>query len=583
MDGSIGPRRVPRIARSATAVLLAAAALVTGAAAGAEASRGPADTIFVGGPIVTIAPGAPEAGALAVKDGVIVAVGDEGPVRKGWAGPRTRVVDLAGRTLMPGFVEPHVHVIGTAMQTLLALNLSNFELPYDTLETIVGRLKRHLATLPPGQWLTAFGVDPSRTTPFVAALTADVLDRVSTTVPIFVLNQSGHIAYVNHKALEVAGVTKASPAPAGGGVYVKDARGELTGELRELPSYAAFQAKMPPPTPEQVVSALRRQVRLLAAAGVTTTAEIALGTSFGLERELALLKALAAEPSTPVRFRVYLYGPAIPAGSLLRPGDGDDRLRLVGVKFVGDGSNQGLTGALNAPYSWPAGTTNRGALDFADAELLARVRPFFDQGWQISVHANGDRAIDQVLGVYGTLLAGNPDPARRRLRIEHFTITTEAQVKRVKELGLTPGMTIGHVGFWGEPFHDRIIGAERAERIDPTASLARSGVRFALHSDSPVSPVGPLRYVADASARLWQTPPRKVLGPDQRITVDRALCAVTLDAAYQLFLDDRVGSLEVGKWADLVVLEKNPRTTPPDEIRRIMVVETWLSGVRQSH
>ncbi len=571
------PRYVVR-----TLIAAALAGFSAPAAQAAAPGTGSADTIFVGGAIVTVNPTAPQVRALAVKGGIIVGLGDEKAVREQWTGTTTQVVDLRGGTLMPGFVEPHVHFIGTAMQTLLALDVSNFELPYDTLDTIVAKLTAHLKTLPPGQWLTAFGVDPSRTIPFMAALTADILDKVSTDVPIFVLNQSGHIAYVNHKALDAAGIGRDTPNPPGGGVYVKDARGNLTGEMLELSSYLRFQAKMPVPTRDEIMAVLMRNARNIAATGITTCAEIALGTAFGFDNEIAMLKALEANPAMPLRLRVYLYGPAVPSGYTVRPGDGDDRLRFVGVKFVADGSNQGLTGALNAPYTYPKGTTNRGTLDYAEADLLGQARPFFDQGWQLSIHANGDRAIDQTLAIYGQLLAGNPDPIKRRLRIEHFTITTEAQVDRVKQLGITPGMTIGHVDFWGQPFHDQIIGPERARRIDPTGSLKKRGVHFAFHSDSPVSPFAPLRYISDGVTRRWQTPPRTVLGPDQRITIDDAIRAVTLDAAYQMFVDDKVGSLEVGKWADFVVLAKNPRTTDPKDIVHIKVLETWLSGVKQS-
>jgi hypothetical protein len=153
-------------------------------------------------------------------------------------------------------------------------------------------------------------------------------------------------------------------------------------------------------------------------------------------------------------------------------------------------------------------------------------------------------------------------------------------VALAQKLGLAPSMTIGHVNYWGEVFHDHVLGPERADRIDPAGSLAKRNVRFSFHSDSPVSPYGPLQYVSTGASRLWQKPPRKVLGPDQRIAVDRAIKAVTLDAAYAMFLDDKVGSLEPGKWADLVILDRNPRTTDPARIPEIKVLETWVGGKR---
>jgi predicted amidohydrolase YtcJ len=257
-------------------------------------------------------------------------------------------------------------------------------------------------------------------------------------------------------------------------------------------------------------------------------------------------------------------------------------LRYVGVKFVSDGSTQGLTAALNQPYDYPRGTQFRGKLDYQDEVIFNQIKPLFDQGWQIAIHANGDRTVEQTLNNYAKLLAGNPNPQARRLRIEHFTINTPGQVQRAAQMGVIPGFTIGHVDYWGEAFHNQIVGPERASRIDPSASFKNAGARFAYHSDSPVSNVGPLNYITEGAGRLWQKQPRKVLGPNERVTVDDAIRAVTINAAYAMFSDDKVGSLEVGKQADLVVLAANPRTTAIEKIRNIKVKETWIDGKKQN-
>ena len=542
-----------------------------------------ADTIFLGGPIVTVNANNEEVDALAVKDGKIVALGQQADIKKNWAGPKTQVIDLNGRTLMPGFVEPHVHIVLTSMVEGLWLDLSNFTLPYDTLETISTKLRAALKNVPPGGWLAGFGVDPSRTSPFMAELTTEVLDKVSTDVPIFIVNQSGHIAYVNTKAFEVAGVTNKTPNPLGGGIYVKDAQGNLTGKLIEPPSYLPFQAKMPVPTQAQLVEAMRKTTKKLAMKGITTSAEITVGANLGLDNELGLYQYLMANGGLPVRVRAYLYGSAIPKGfNAIKPNQGDDRLRFVGVKFLADGSTQGLTAALNEPYTYPADTKNKGSLNYQTETLLNDMRPYFDQGWQISIHANGDRAIDQALENYNTLLAGVAQPENRRLRIEHFTITKPEQLIQTKKLGVVPGFTIGHVHYWGEPFHNQIVGPARANRIDASASMKKEGIRFAYHSDSPVSPYGPLKYITQGVTRLWQSPLERVLGPKERGSVDDAIRAVTIDAAYQMMSDHEVGSLEAGKLADFVVLEKNPRTTAPAQIADIKVLETWVGGKRQA-
>jgi predicted amidohydrolase YtcJ len=542
-----------------------------------------ADTIFLGGPIVTVNAKNEEVEALAVKDGKIVALGQQAEIKKNWSSSKTNVIDLNGRTLMPGFVEPHVHIVLTSMVEGLWLDLSNFTLPYDTLDTISTKLRAALKNVPPGGWLAGFGVDPSRTSPFMAELTTEVLDKVSTDVPIFIVNQSGHIAYVNTKAFEVAGVTNKTPNPPGGGIYVKDAKGNLTGKLIEPPSYLPFQAKMPVPTQAELIEAMRKTTKRLATKGITTSAEITVGANLGLDHELGLYQYLMANGGLPVRVRAYLYGSAIPKGfNAIKPNQGDDRLRFVGVKFLADGSTQGLTAALNEPYTYPAGTENKGSLNYKTETLLNDMRPYFDQGWQISIHANGDRAIDQALENYRTLLAGVAQPEKRRLRIEHFTITKPEQLIQTKKLGVVPGFTIGHVHYWGEPFHNQIVGPPRANRIDASASMKKEGIRFAYHSDSPVSPYGPLKYITQGVTRVWQSPLERVLGPQERVSVDDAIRAVTIDAAYQMMSDHEVGSLETGKLADFVVLEKNPRTTPPAKIADIKVLETWIGGQRQA-
>lgn len=546
-------------------------------------AKGNADTIFYGGPIVTVNAKNEEVQALAVQNGRIVAVGTKDAVTKEWQAANTKVVDLKGQTLMPGFVEPHVHILVTSVFEGLGLNLSNFTLPYDTKESLGRKLKAGLQHVPAGGWLFGFGVDPSRTSPFMAELTADDLDKVSKDVPIFLVNQSGHIGYVNHKALELAGITDKTPNPPGGGIYVKDAKGRLTGKLVEPPTYLPLMAKMPNPTEEQLFAAIQGTMKKMASTGVTTASDMSVGGNFGVDKEIAIYKSIFAKNASPIRVRGYLFSEVLPAGyNTIKPNDGDDQLRFIGIKYISDGSTQGLTAALNEPYSYPKGSKWSGSLNYKDADIYASMKSYFDQGWQISTHSNGDKAIDQALNSYSKLLAGNPKPQDRRLRIEHFTVNHESQVKKAVKLGVVPSFTIGHVDYWGSAFNDHIIGPERAKRIDPAGDFKRAGGKFTLHSDTPVSNVGPLNYVSEEVTRLWQLPPQKVLGPDQAVTVDDAIRAITIDAAYQIFADNIIGSLEVGKQADLVVLEKNPRSTPAGDIRNIKVKETWIDGKQVS-
>lgn len=539
-------------------------------------AAGNADTIFYGGDIVTMNKAQPAAEAVAIQGGKIAKVGSLSQV-KSLQGKDTKLINLNGQTLMPGFVEPHVHIFGTAFSEELWQNMSNFEMPHDTLDSLVAKLTTYSKNVKDGEWITAFGVDPSRTDPFMAELTADILDKVSTTKPIFVMNQSMHIAYVNHKAMEMAGITDSTPDPKGGKL-LKDGKGRLTGVIYEVPAFYLFLSKMPIPNQDLIEQAVAKVGQRMVRKGVTTSAEISLGGYLGVDKENALLNDMTHSGKLPVRVRGYMYSNAYPlTNNNYKPGQGDDVYKLIGVKIVSDGSDQGLTGAMIQPYAYPAGTTNTGSLNFTEQELYDLAKPRFDQGWQISVHSNGDRAIEQTLNVFQKLVA-KPSDAKTRLRIEHFTVPTEAQITKAAKLGVVPGFTIGHTDYWGEAFHDHLLGPERANRIDAGASLIKNGMHFAYHSDSPVSPIHPLKYASEGASRLWQVAPQKVLNPNQKVSINDALKAVTIDAAYQLKMDDKVGSVQAGKYADFAIVNQNPMKTDAYKIRDIEVNETWVNG-----
>ena len=539
-------------------------------------AKSDADMIFYGGDIVTMNKSQATAEAVAVQGGKILKVGSLAKL-KTLQGQSTKLINLNGQTLMPGLVEPHVHIIGTAFSEEIFLNLSNFTMPHDTLDSLVVKLTAYSKNFKDGEWINAFGVDPSRTEPFMSELTADILDQVSTTKPIFVMNQSMHIAYVNHKALEMAGLTDSSPDPKGGKL-LRDSKGRLTGVVYESPAFYLFLDKMPQPTQEVVEKAVAKVGQRLVSKGVTTSAEITVGGYLGVDKEYALFNAMTQSGKLPVRVRGYMYSNAYPTtNNKYKPGQGDDTFKLIGVKIVADGSNQGLTGAMSRPYDYPAGTSNTGTLNFTEQELYDLAKPRFDQGWQLSVHSNGDKSIEQTLNVFAKLVT-KPADAKTRLRIEHFTVATEAQIDKAAKLGVVPGFTIGHTDYWGEAFHNHLIGPERADRIDPSASLIKRGMHFAYHSDSPVSPIHPLKYASEGAARLWQVSPQKVLNPSQKISINNALRAITIDAAYQLKMDDKIGSIQEGKYADFAIVDRNPMKTDAYKIRDIEVNETWVNG-----
>jgi predicted amidohydrolase YtcJ len=601
-------------------LVCAASAFAEDAPAGGYATK-----IFVNGTVVTVDPEHPQVAALAVgANGTILAVGSEADVRKFERKGFTEVVDLDHKTLMPGFVEPHTHSVMTAFNANnpVMLNLSSFNKKPMKIAEIQKALQEAMKQPPidglvaEGGWLLAFGVDPARTDPFMDSLDAKKLDEVSKTVPIFVLNQSGHLAYVNTLAIELAKIQDETDPD--GGVYVRK-DGKLTGVLEEAPAYAPFQALVGKSATGQwfntsrQLAALKTTYNQFAEAGITTATEISLGIVTGkINAEYELLKTMTKD--TPVRIRAYVSAsvvtdkqpvPMTPNGQQEKSPDLDlDLLKVIGIKFVADGSTQGLSASLLNKYEYPLNTTNTGTLNYPNKDckptdeacickrndaLVTPAKSFMKEGWQLAIHSNGDCSTRQVLQVYEELLGDNPDQkareafAARRFRIEHLTVTDEHQLNKIAALGLSPSMTNGHVYFWGYAFGDQkteILGWPRTERLDPAKSLLVRDVRFSFNSDSPITPAAPLRYISTAVTREWQQKPsaKLAINDNQGISVDAAIKAVTIDAAYQLFLENEIGSLKLHKRADLLILEKNPRTTAPADIMGIRVLATYLGG-----
>lgn len=523
-----------------------------------------ADLILRGGPILTMDEHRPRADAIAVRDGRIVAVGTVDEVTT-HAGPGTEVLDLDGRALLPGFVDPHMHAAMVHLDGWL--DLSPMATP--TEDAVFARLRDAVPAAT--GWVVAKQFDPSITAGH-PRLDRTVLDRLVPDRPVLVMEGNGHVAYVNSLALERAGVDRHTPDPPTAR-YERDADGEPTGRLEEPPAVAAFAMGLPLATGPELVTRIRDLLAHAAGQGATLVHDCGIGMIAG-PGDLALLRT-AIDADTPVRYRGMLVSTHFDAWDAqgLHPGFGDDWFRVDGIKAWSDGSNQAGTGYQREPY---LGTESRGALNYTPEELAAVVDRAHRGGWQVGVHANGDAAIDVTLDAFAAALAADPRPDHRH-RIEHCSVLHPDQMARMADLGVSPSFLIGHVRWWGRAFRDRLLGPERAAQYDPCASALRAGLRISLHSDWNVTPLEPLRYVEDAVTRIMAEG-GEVLAPDERIPVEAALRAVTIDAAWQCRADDHTGSLTVGKYADLVLLEDDPTTVDPTTLSSIAVSETRLAG-----
>ncbi len=531
------------------------------------------DTIILGATIRTMNPSAPVAEAIALKAGRIMALGKRGDIAA-MKGTDTQVIDANGATILPGFIDPHVHIV---MAAALAAFIDVRALVCETMDEVTAKLKAAVAAAAPGAWIAAKGFDPS-ITKGNAIVTRRELDAIAPANPVFMLNASGHLAYVNTKALELAGVTEATPDPGAGGKYFKDANGKLTGVVAGGSAYPPFIKLMPRATPEMLIAAATAELNKAARVGCTMLVDAGLGAFAGTD-ELGILKAIIGQGKSPVRLAAMMTSVRMDEWLKMpgmAPGVGDDWLRLLGFKFWSDGSNQGNTGYQRERY---LNVDSKGVLSFPPEVLAAGVKRAHDAGWQVAVHANGDAAIDVTIAAYEQALKATPRTDHRH-RIEHCSIAWDEHYAKMSDLGLTPSFLIGHVHYWGKAFRDRIIGPQRAARLGAGQSALKHGVRFSLHSDYDVTEIGPLRCIENAVTRIMRDG-GEVLAPEQRIPVDQALRAMTIDAAYQARMDHAVGSLEVGKYADLVVLEEDPHKVDPTRLSQIKVRETWVEGAKR--
>lgn len=531
------------------------------------------DKIILGGIVRTMNPLQPTAQAIAIRSGRISAIGSRAEITA-LKGTGTEVLEAGGGTILPGFIDPHVHIV---MGAMLSTFVDVRALVCDTIDDVMQKLKAAAARSQPGEWIMARGFDPSLCKGN-ANITRHDLDRVAPANPVFMLNASGHLAYVNSKAIELAGVTEQTPDPGAGGHYNKGTDGKLTGVLAGGTTYGPFLRIAPRLSPQSLISIAATELDKAASKGCTMLVDAGLGAFAGKD-ELAILKHLIETRRSPVRLAAMMTAARMDewlTSPDARLDNGNDWLRLLGFKFWADGSNQGNTGYQRERY---LNVDSKGLLSFPAAQLTAGIKRAHDAGWQVAVHANGDAAIDLVLEAYEKALKDNPRKDHRH-RIEHCSITWDEHYAKIAELELTPSYLIGHVYYWGRAFRDRIIGPERAARLGSGASALKHGVRFSLHSDYDVTEIGPLRCIENAVTRIMRDG-GEVLAPEQCISVEEAIRAMTINAAYQARMDHAVGSLEVGKYADFVVLEEDPYKVNPTRLSQIPVRETWVEGEKR--
>jgi predicted amidohydrolase YtcJ len=531
-----------------------------------QPSHAYADQLFVG-IAVTMDEGRPHADAVAVKDGRIVGVGTAAELRA-LVGPLTRSVELGEGVLYPGLVEPHMHLWATAL-IYRWLDCSPFT--HSTLQDLLDELKAAASAAKPGAWILGSGFDPSLF-PGFPELGRLELDAVSADHPVAVMNASMHFSYVNSKALEIAGIADAAPDPPGGH-FGRDADGRVNGVLGEMGAVGLMLEYIDRLSLPGLVDNIQAITDDAARVGVTTMREAATGALMG-EKEVTLLRELSTAGRLRTRISLAVLDDKATEwdSKHVYPGAGDDLVWIGARKIVGDGSNQGRSGYLHEPY---LGTAERGAMNIEPSALAERIAWCEEHGWQLMVHANGDAATQVVAQAFEKALGGKRGKDLRH-RIEHCSLVDDGVFETMASVGVSPSFLINHVYLWGRTLRDNLLGPERAHLLDRTARAAELGLRFSLHSDYNVSAINPLHYVRVAATRDMVG--GGTLNEAERVSVHDALRAVTIDAAWQLHADDVLGSISVGKYADFVVLDRDPEQVDPGEIDQIRVVQTWMGG-----
>jgi predicted amidohydrolase YtcJ len=520
--------------------------------------------------IMTMQSASPNASSMWVENGKIKWIGETGDV-PAEAG-KEDVIDCQGKVVLPGFIDPHMHLAPLAMLRDFA-NIGPFRFP--TVDQAVAELARLAKSTPAGEWIVGRQFDPSLQTG-ADALTRTVLDGVSTEHPIFVYNASLHLAYCNSLALEIGDVTQRTPDPHGAEIG-RDEHGIPNGVLKAGPAMALVARHNPRTRDTNLAEACLDVFGHANSLGITLLCDQGTGLFQGA-KELDLYRNIRQSNRMTTRFRYSLSQVLAHKWDEIgaRWGEGDEWLRNSGWKIVSDGSNQGRTGLQREAF---VGSQETGIAYIEVDELNAAVAERVRQGWAVCVHANGDLAIDRVLDAFTLARDQGLDPGALRCRIEHCSILHDEQIDRMAALGISPSFLIGHVHYWGLAFVHDVFGLEKAEKLDRTAACEARGIRWTIHSDDPVTEMNPLRCIENAVTRtMWRSDDK--LAPRECISVEAALRAMTIDAAWQCHADHEVGSLEVGKFADFVVLDEDPTQVDPGCLSQIQVNETWVNGAQ---
>jgi predicted amidohydrolase YtcJ len=516
-----------------------------------------ADLVLVDGNVLTMNPSQPHAEAIAIRKDRIVKVGTNEEISR-WIRKNTKVIELKERTVVPGFIDTHVHVVEFG-RFLAWIDLKGVR----SIEEMQRRIRKRAQEMPKGKWILGHGWDQNRLVEKRHPTLLD-LDEASPDNPVVLYHLCGRMCVVNSKALELAGATKETIAPSGGRIEKDAETGKPTGILHENAMDLVWKI-IPEPVEEEILEAASLACKKIVEAGVTSVHWMVSSWT-----EIQIIQKLRAQNKLPLR--VYIVIPANILDNTKGLGSctdfGDNVVQVGGVKIFADGSLAARTAALNEPYS--DDHTTKGKLLYTQEEINASVLEAAKANFRLLIHAMGDQAIDMALTAFEKTLMEMPRK-NHRYRIEHASVLNKELTQRIKKLevivSIQPSSILSEFSVWSAA--DR-LGPTRARWLYPLKTLIKEGIRVCGGSDCPMEPISPFSGIQAAVARKFF--------PEEQITVDEALRMYTVNAAYASSEESTKGSIEESKLADLTVISRDPRTTPPSKIDKIKVRMTIVGG-----
>lgn len=560
--------------------------------AGCSSNNDDTSFIFFGGDILTMNESVKESvEAVFVKNGRIISLGSKKDIFE-QKESRTKLMDLKGKTLLPGFIAVHTHPDLSAYLHSF-IDLSGFT--NNTPEAVWEQLAIAVKNTPKGEWIFCKGFDPM----LVKGLKAPgirELDAICPENPLVILAQSLHSAWANSKAFQEMGITSKTPDPAPGSFYQKDTKGMLTGFISEVEAIKPFSkaAIKTYDIKQNVVKVYDDYMR----SGFTSITSMGLFANDSkpfllyehlstdhpklIHRALDLIGMLPDKKPT-VRHFVYIKSDT----PFLLPetiDNGDDFFKVLGVKLWYDGSPYTGSMYLKEPYMNSELTQkglniphNHYGQPVVEKDVFYEtVKKYHEMGWQLSIHSQGDRATTEVLSVMENVLSSSKDKDQRH-RIEHGVLLPNELLGKMKRLNMTPSFHINHIYYYGLALKNDILGDKRAEKMLPIKTAVEQGLHGTLHADAPMYPEDPLSLLQTAVTR--KTKSGIIIGAAEKISVLEGLKALTINAAWQLHMEKKIGSIAPGKYADLIILDKNPLKVSPEALKDIKVVQTIVNGV----